>query len=252
MRASEYAGGILATHQARNQLWFQRRREAISWQFHFSPRLFKLCPTVHDAREEHKSDLILKGRPKELIRTPVPTKKKWDAVLDLHLKFLLFCVQIGLNNDDAHEYADFLATVFSTSSPGTPSYLKIQLYQLEHVAKHVARAKNIKDYKPPIKRSSLNQIWAPGNNLLYKVDPKGARSLDSVQAVMRKYRDIYRPYTQQTGAAADILPGWTLETYLDVMESYSRRSASGPEMSHPEGGVDLAGRGPGLGGRHRC
>ena len=53
-----------------------------------------------------------------------------------------------------------------------------------------------------------------------KVDPKRSRHFESVKSNLEEHARVFSTYQRQAGSAREEVESWSLEKYLDVMESF--------------------------------
>ncbi len=109
-----------------------------------------LVEYIHDASEEHESDLIDFGQPNTFIRNPAPNKAEWDFIQDAHPFLLHFSFPIGIGEQGAEKWADVVSDIMTQGTMGkTPLHQQIKMQHKMMVARHLASGKPIEEYKNP-------------------------------------------------------------------------------------------------------
>ncbi len=105
----------------------------------------------------------------------------------------------------------------------TPLHQQIEMQQEMMVAGHLESGKPIEEYKNPWSKTIFDEIWVSSRNLMAnqaKVDPNRKRWLESILNDIQGHFRTYQTYHKQTGAASAEVSTWSIDTYLDVMESF--------------------------------
>ncbi len=103
----------------------------------------------------------------------------------------------------------------------TPLNQQIEMQHEMMVARHLESGKPIEEYKNPWSKTIFDEIWVPSRKLMAKVDPNRKRRLESILTDIQGHFRAYQTYRRQTGAASAEVSTWSIDKYLDVMESFN-------------------------------
>jgi hypothetical protein len=62
-------------------------------------------------------------------------------------------------------------------------------------------------------------VWFPSRKFIAKADPKRNRSSESLKAELEQHSKLSSTYQKQAESAAEEVRTWSLDKYLDVIES---------------------------------
>ena len=98
--------------------------------------------------------------------------------------------------------------------------LKIQMHHAAQLQEWTDRGNLTDKFKPGMKKGWMDSIIIPTNKLLFHIDPTKKRRLESVMKDLQPYyRDFKAFLLQHTDEHKATVDAWTLEHYLDVLDS---------------------------------
>ena len=89
----------------------------------------------------------------------------------------------------------------------------------EMIDDYVQSGKENEGCKTQWKLSLFDEFWIPSPHLLAKLDPKRKRGESLLEDLHERVR-LYRIYRGQTSTNAAEVRSWSIDKYLDVMESF--------------------------------